>query len=215
MSVCFINGSPRGNNSTSNYLIDLAMTYFSESYPKTIIQMSKLKTKEDIKNLFEYKNIVLVFPLYGDSLPSTLLDFLVELHKLCDFKENLPNLYAISNCGFLEGKQIHIAMEIMENYANRTGFNWRFGIGLGAGEAFRTTPFLPLKSPMKWKIHKAFKTLQKSIENNDMSQEKSIFVQQDMGKRMFMFMATKFMIKKGAKNGLSKEDLKRKVYKEN
>lgn len=212
MSVCFINGSPRGKNSTSNYLIDLIQSYFSDDYPFTKVKMKDFAEINDIKKILDYENIVIVFPLYGDSLPSTVLDFLVELHKHCDSVETLPNLYAVSNCGFLEGKQIHIAMEIMEHYAKRTGFNWRFGIGLGAGEAFRTTPFLPLKSPMKRKIHKSFKTLQKSIEEQDLSQTKSIFVQQDMGKRLFIFMATKFMVKKGNKNGLSKDDLKRKIY---
>jgi hypothetical protein len=69
---------------------------------------------------------------------------LIELEDFMKGK-NVEDLvvYAIINNGFYEGKQTHIAFEIIQNWCDHTGLRFGGGIGQGAGEmlgAIKNTP---------------------------------------------------------------------------
>ncbi len=77
------------------------------------------------------------------------------------------DMYCLINCGFLEGTQNTLAIDILKNYCKRIGFNWRFGVGIGGGEFMASSKNMPLNCKMKMPVYNAFLDLKKDIENND------------------------------------------------
>lgn len=67
-------------------------------------------------------DLLLVFPLYADGLPSPLMGFLQELEK--DPPHNRPVISILINCGFLEPEQNDTAIRILRRFARRTGIPW-------------------------------------------------------------------------------------------
>jgi multimeric flavodoxin WrbA len=94
--------------------------------------------------------IILAFPLYADSIPSNMLKIVIELEEHIK-KENAQNsmVYTVINNGFYEGRQTHIAFEIIQNWCERAGVQFGGGIGQGAGEMITATKNTPInKGPL-------------------------------------------------------------------
>ena len=53
------------------------------------------------------------------------------------------------NCGFYEGKQAAIALRIVENWCERRGFEYKQGIGCGAGGMLAHLKGVPLVKGQK------------------------------------------------------------------
>ena len=88
--------------------------------------------------------ILLVFPLYIDSLPFLMMKALELIAG--QFKERPENaskgFAAIVNNGFPEAYQNALAVAICRRFAVDTGMTWLGGLAMGAGEAlFRGQPF--------------------------------------------------------------------------
>ncbi len=60
------------------------------------------------------KVLVFVFPLYVDSIPSQLLQFLIILGERKDLNHDIM-VYCVVNNGFFEGTQNYIAIQQMKN----------------------------------------------------------------------------------------------------
>ncbi|MGL4798703.1 MAG: NAD(P)H-dependent oxidoreductase [Cellulosilyticaceae bacterium] len=140
--IAFINGSPRAKGSLSSWFIE----YLSPS--KSDVECVeyntlKLHRQPDLTSTFDgildCDALVVVTPLYVDSLPSHLLEFLKKLENYTQSLSNPPTLilYGVLNCGFIEGHQNRIAIRILENYAVRMGWQFGGGIGIGGGEMFK------------------------------------------------------------------------------
>ena len=160
INLCIINASPRGqNNSRTDFILSNFVKLLSNN-----VKITKYYSNDILNNpdLFEevIKNDTLLFasPLYADSLPSSTLRFLYSFDNFLKKQNNNVNLnvYGIINCGFLEGIQNKTALQILKNFCKRTNLNWRFGLGIGAGEAL--PDFGEINSPkgMNSKIYKAF-----------------------------------------------------------
>ena len=89
--------------------------------------MLKLVDKSDL--------IILAFPLYVDSLHSQVIKTLELIAEHQKGKRNLnkKSLVAISNSGFPEAKQNHIALEVCRIFAKEVGFTWAGGLAMGGG----------------------------------------------------------------------------------
>lgn len=136
MEIALINGSPKSNNSTSEFILkELKKLLKSDStiISEHQIRNSKLYEKE-IEQLTKCDVLVFVFPLYVDGIPSHLLHCLIQLEDIFkNIKEKEFMVYSLVNCGFHEGHQNKLAIEMMENWCRKTGLKWGQGIGIGSG----------------------------------------------------------------------------------
>lgn len=135
--VLSINGSPKGKRSTSYALLEyINKKIFSEE--KEIISLATFQKsgyREAIKKVKDSESIIIAFPLYVDCIPALLQDFMEKYNETCirNRDGNIKNLYAVINCGFPEAGHNRSAMEIMKCFAARSGFKFRYGIGIGMG----------------------------------------------------------------------------------
>ncbi|MCQ1530832.1 NAD(P)H-dependent oxidoreductase [Lutispora saccharofermentans] len=134
--VVAINGSPKSAESTSGMLIKIL-----EEYIGTIVdtfQAVELIRREDahkvIADILKADDLLIVFPLYVDSLPASLLKLLTQIEqaaKACG--SSLPTVYTICNCGFYEAEHNSLALKMTRTFVKRIGAGYGYGLGIGCG----------------------------------------------------------------------------------
>ena len=77
--------------------------------------------------------LVLVFPLYADSLPVPLLRLFKELEACPPCRR--PAVSVVVNCGFLEPFQNDIAVEMVRLFCRRNGYPFAAALEIASGEA--------------------------------------------------------------------------------
>ncbi|TPF98092.1 hypothetical protein CBI46_16025, partial [Clostridium perfringens A] len=77
--VIIINGSPRASRSNSKQYGEIFSSYYKEQ--TDIFNITKNNHKEICNKIAAYTDILLIFPLYADSLPVTMLNFLKVLEE--------------------------------------------------------------------------------------------------------------------------------------
>lgn len=87
----------------------------------------------------EADDLVLVFPLYADSLPVPLIRFLKELEASPPARR--PVVSVVVNCGFLEPHQNDIAVEMVQLFCEKNGYPFGSAVKIASGEAILSTPF--------------------------------------------------------------------------
>jgi len=220
--VCFVNGSPRESGSTSAYFIGeiqkLIKSCDIETQDVYTIKDLKLgKVVEGFEKIINADRVVFVFPLYVDSISSNFLDYLWRLENYIKEnkidKDKLPNLYAVINCGFVEGIQNKNAVKIIHNFSKKAGFDFKFAIGIGGGEFVKgTKDRIPIDSEVKKDIYLALCKLKDSIESSREDDEKIVFVSPKVSKSQFILKANNSWVKKAKENNMTEEDLLKKVY---
>ncbi len=223
--IGMVNGSPRGEKSASYYFcqeiskmlnptvgtveIITALHYGDQTSRATVFEaMAQLDT------------LIFVFPLYIDSIPSNLLDFLTEFADFYHQRKQsgltinaLPRVYAVCNNGFIEGTQNRTALKIMEYYAQALGMQWRFGIGIGGGEFMRNTQGqIPLQSKVKNRVYQALLQLKTDIETNEVTLQKNRFVNPSISKNLFMMVGNYNWLGMAKQFRLRKRDLYAQPY---
>lgn len=214
ISVCFINGSPRKQNSSSSYFINELTKLFDDNVKTKEYFISDLmKDKTLLEEIIHYDKIVFVCSLYVDCLHSSMLDFMYVFEDFIKEKNNIKlNVYGIVNCGFIDGTQNQIILNIMEHYCKRLNLNWCFGIGIGGGEFMTSSKTIPLNSFMKRPIYRGFLALKKSIENNFNTKSDNILVNAKMPKAIFKFIGNNYWKVLAKKNNLSVKDIYKQLY---
>ena len=91
-----INGSPRAPKSNSKKYSEIFMRYSQQ--PCDYFNISSSNHTELIPQMSNYTDILLVFPLYADSLPVGLLNFLKHLEENSPLHK--PTISILINCGF-------------------------------------------------------------------------------------------------------------------
>lgn len=97
-SVMLINASPRAPRSNSRRYAEL----FVRAWPgeSACFALTKSNHLELCGELEHYSDLLLVFPLYADGIPVTLLNFLKTLEE--HPPRHRPTVSVLINCGFLE-----------------------------------------------------------------------------------------------------------------
>ncbi len=142
-------GSPRGNKSNSNSLGGYLFEQLGaqEIETETVYLYALLRSAEKMKALFDSMDaadlIVLVFPLYVDSIPAPVIDLLEKIVLNRNGKEKRRKLFAsIANCGFPEDHHNATALRICEIFARQAGFEWAGSLALGGGEVISGIPLV-------------------------------------------------------------------------
>ncbi|CUO45227.1 MULTISPECIES: hypothetical protein [Clostridium] len=213
MKIMMIDGSPKVSKSNSEYFLNI-LSDFIESKDIVKYKLSKKVDYEDIiKEINTIDTLVFAFPLYVDSLPSHVLEFLIMLEE--NFKDNLKgvNVYVIANCGFYEGKQNKIALNIMKCWCKKMNIKWAQGIGIGAGEMMGGLRNVPMGKGPNTNLGLALDNLAKNINENKSGDD--IFTTPSMFPRFaFRLAANRFWISKANRNGLKKRDLNKCIVKQ-
>jgi len=166
MKINIINGSLKSGESNSGIILENLRKHIKNGHEIRNFKLSvKLFAKEIYNEIVSGDVIVLAFPLYGHSIPANALEMLIEFEKIV--KEKTTNkiiVYTIINNGFYEGKQTHIAFEIIQNWCTRCGIQFGGGIGQGAGEMIMGTKGIPLHTGPFNNLHRAIKLMAEKIE---------------------------------------------------
>lgn len=136
MKISLINGSPKAKDSASGLILKELKDLLPEETDVVNLHFRKKQIRADeLELLCDCDVMVFAFPLYVDSLPSQLLSCLVQLEKhIKDTGFSRPCfVYAFVNCGFYEGHQNMLALDMMKCWCDKTGLNWGGGLGIGAG----------------------------------------------------------------------------------
>lgn len=81
-----------------------------------------------------YREVLFVFPLYADGIPSTLL----SLWKDIEAAGKVPGgtrMSLVVNCGFYEPSQNEAAIQMARLFAKRAGFDFASSFSIASGEA--------------------------------------------------------------------------------
>lgn len=222
--ICFINGSPRGKRSGSQYFLEEIRNMLDTNQFQTeefsIVDCQNNQAAETaMAGIAAADCLVFVFPLYIDSVPSHLLDFLYRFEGRLKGNPAMPGaampprVYAIVNNGFIEGTQNCNALRIMQHFAEAAGLQWRFGVGIGGGEFMKETrKKIPLQSKMKRNVYDALIKLKRDIETEEAAYERNLYVSPKMPKTFFMIGGQRHWITAARKNHVPKKQLYARPY---
>lgn len=191
--IMLINGSPRAPRSNSKRYAAL----FANCCPLDCDDYNLTKNNHQtlIDAMASYTDVVLVFPLYADGIPVTLLNFLKALEDRPP--DTKPVLSVLINCGFLEYEQNNIAVRMVQLFCAQNGYDFGSVLRIGSGEAILDTPF-------KWVVTRAMKRFAASIAD---WQYGSYQAKMPLPKPFFIHASSQYWEAYGRKNGLSKEDM--------
>lgn len=133
MKITAINGSPK-TAGISALIIKQMEKLLDEPIEKHhAIQLVRTDTPtETIGGMLEADILLIVFPLYFDSLPFPLIELLTRLENTIQRSTALPQVFAIVN-GALDAAPTNLALEMIEHFTYKAGLVWGYGIGIGAG----------------------------------------------------------------------------------
>lgn len=135
MSIIALNGSPKARESATGMLIQHVERMLGK--PIETRQAVKLLREDASADMFvellQEETLLIAFPLYVDSLPAPLIEILTRIEEAAASVKNKPRVYALCNCGFYEGSQCKLALDMARHFAARIGCPWGGGIGIGCG----------------------------------------------------------------------------------
>ena len=148
--------------------------------------------------------LIFAFPLYVDSIPSSLLDILekFEEEKIIDPK---IKIYCIVNNGFFEGKQNQLAILQMKNWCKKIGAEWGQGVGIGAGEILSYLEKVPLGKGSLKNLGKALNQLSNNIKT--LNSDNEIYINPNWSRLLYWIQGTISWIIKARKNKLKIKEL--------
>jgi len=133
MKIAAINGSPKTAGISA--LIIKQMEKLLDERIKTYHAMRLVRAEtpqEAIAGMLDADILLIVYPLYVDSLPSPLIELLTRLESAARRGAAAPQVFAIVNAAF-ESAQTTLALEMIEHFTYRAGLPWGYGVGIGAG----------------------------------------------------------------------------------
>jgi len=175
-NVLILIGSPKAQSSASNnfasYLEDKFKMNGVEADKMYIVRHQKPEKMEElVKKASETELMVLINPLYIDSIPAITINFMEQFclyQKSQKDSENAKKqkLLAIFNSGFPEPHHNNVAVGMCENFAQQTNMEWIGGITIGMGAAFESRQ-LKDAGGMSRNLRKGIDLIVDSLSQND------------------------------------------------
>ena len=138
--VLLLVGSPKGENSVSNNIASYILEKFNENGVKAekIFIVKEVRNDEALNELvlqaIDAEILILVSPLYVDSIPAINIKVLEEFYKVKnDSFSKKQRFMTIFNCGFPEPHHNDLAMDMCKKFASDTGLEWIGGVTIGMG----------------------------------------------------------------------------------
>ncbi len=192
-NIIILNASPRAPKSNSKIYAQIFQKY--SKLPTEYFNINKLNHMEICNKIEQFSQVLFVFPLYADSIPVTLLNFLKTLEN--NPPKNKPVISVLINCGFIEPEQNDTAVKIMQIFCKQNGYVFGSVLKIGSGEAILETPF-------RFFVSRKIKKLASSLKNKNYGVFKTTM---PISKNTFIKASTNYWINYGKKNGVSKEEM--------
>ena len=191
--VLILNASPRAPRSNSKEYAKLFSKFY---HGKTeYLDIKRTNHAALIEKLSDFSDLLFVFPLYADSIPVTLLNFLKDLEQVTPARK--PTISVLINCGFFVLEQNNIAVKMIELFCRQQGYPFGSVLKIGSGEAILNTPF-------KFFATQKLKRLAISISQGRNEQLK---VTMPISKRIFVKASTAYWKDYGERNGVTSEQM--------
>lgn len=190
-NLMIINGSPRAPHSNSKRYAQL----FQKIWNQPTEEYAVMTNRPNWQKIQQAAHLLLVFPLYADSLPVQLLQFLKDLAR--HLSKNRPTIHVLINCGFLEPEQNKTAVEIIQFYCKENQLPYGMTLCVGSGEAILNTPF-------RFLVNRKIKAFARGIQKG---QRKQLSVTMPLTKNLFIRASTQYWIQYGKKNKTTKEQM--------
>lgn len=191
--ILILNGSPRAPRSNSKRYAALFMNRCKVQCEYQNITRTNHAALCEKMN--EVSDVLLVFPLYADGLPVTLLDFLKTL-ETCP-PERKPVISVLINCGFFEHHQNDVAVRMVELFCRQNGYRFGSVLKIASGEAILDTPFCGL-------VKRKLGQLAAAIVQG---KARVLHVSMPLTRGMFVRASTRYWVSYGKKNGVSREQM--------
>lgn len=139
MKLTVFNGSPRGSGGNTQKLLDQLVAGFAQAQGNSaeVICLKDGKDSAMAAQRFQECDVaVLAFPLYIDSMPSVVKEFIESLEPLCGQPSN-PSLGFIVISGFPEAIHTMNIRRYLEKLAARLGCAYAGTITKGNAEGIR------------------------------------------------------------------------------
>lgn len=207
MKISLISGSPKIKNSCSQYLLEeIKKLITGDNDFEEFITCATPLPRKSLESIYNSNIIVFSFPLYVDSIPSHFLNFLQTLEKLINEK-GTPNIfvYAIANCGFYEGEQNKIAIEILENWCLRCNLSFNGALGIGGGPSLPSLTSVPFGHGPKKDLGQCLTSFAENISN--CKKDPNVYVHLNFPKNLYIISGNHMWNTLGKQNGLSKKDI--------
>lgn len=205
--IILVNASPKRKDSASGAALEVLKNYINQ---QNIVEYSFIKHQIPVEfQIGDQDVLVFAFPLYVDGVPSHLVSCMAELEKKVINVNNI-RVYAIANCGFYEAKQNINALEIVENWCERSHINWQYGLGIGGGGMLTMIQKESItKGPLKSAIRE-FRVLADAIWQGTMRQDNH-YVNPDFPRVLYKLAAEMGWRQMIRSNGGKRKDLFHKV----
>ena len=135
MKIMAINGSPKTEGSVSQMIIDQLAKLSDNKIPTFPAKsfLNDVNSEDKVNTLLKQDVLLVVFPLYVDSLPAPLIDVLLKIQANITNTKELPLVYAVCNCGLYESQHNSLALNMIEHFCEESGLSWGGGLGIGHG----------------------------------------------------------------------------------
>ena len=207
--ILLLNCSFRGQSSNSRYFLESVASLCTESCE--ILDLTKLHgTTELQEKLQEAEAFVLGMPLYADGAPAQAVELMENLYAQAKNQFPAKPVYAVTNLGFYESRQIHLLLEIIKNWCVKMGMTYSGALAIGAGEMMGSLRNVPLNQGPNKQMGAGMKKLAEAICAGKAIED--IYVQPSCFPRAFYMMAANAGWNSQRKeNGLTKKDLYRRM----
>lgn len=133
MNLLILHASPKKRGGASRFFSGL-FRLFLPDIPKNTVSLGGRQDFQRVLELLPETDVVCLFvPLYVDGLPSHAVEFLMQGEEYCKNHSCHFRLYAVSNNGFVEGRQNQPALRTLQAWCERASVTWGGGIGIGGG----------------------------------------------------------------------------------
>ena len=191
--VLILNGSPRAPRSNSKSYAE----YFASSWEGEA-EYCEIRADNHLAlcgKLDGVSDVLLVFPLYADAIPVTLLNFLkfLEAHP----PRSHPAVSVLINCGFLEPRQNEVAVRMVHLFCRKNQYPIGSVLKIGSGEAIWNSPF-------RFLAERKIRMLAKAIGQG---RHQTLHITMPLMKRLFARAAASYWEDYGKRFGTTKEQM--------
>jgi multimeric flavodoxin WrbA len=207
MKAALINGSPKAKGSNSEYLLAELKKLITNDYETEVFHINQcLHSQEALESIYTCDVLVVAFPLYVDGVPSHMLHFLEKMESSFQSKEKKAiTVYAVANCGFYEGEQTGLSLQMIEAWCKKAGLVWGQGVGAGAGEMLGSLQSVPIGHGPKKNLGRALDALVKNMLH--CTSGDNLFISPNFPRFAFKLCAHIMWRSQAKVNGLTKQDL--------
>ncbi len=133
MNVLILVASPKRRGGASRLFASVLRLFLAGCHVTTLPLRGPGDDAAAMEAIKKADAVVLAAPLYLDSAPSHVLSFLERAEPVVRQEKLHFTLYALSNNGFIEGRQNEPHLRLYESWCLRAGVVWGGGLGVGGG----------------------------------------------------------------------------------